>query len=404
VKRLLMARGVKVINSVTGEVSDYVPSASTLTEIAPKVRKVTRAIAAGDAAAISEAQEDLDNKIDKVVRLKMEANITHAQAYMNHLLAKKADSVRSEDKVAAAPYIATALIQGNKKAVLAIARRLLTERPKNALEVIALNATVANALTTRAAGKGTRKKKIRENVAAAIAAVNPEEFAGYVPNANNEKRYDSAKELNALNKFAAHYQKAEVAAAIKAAIAKNATRRAAKAAKANTGFVMRNVSPQERVNAKITKELKNAVRGDIATLFRLPKENEDKIKNSNIKRLAEIRARGLDLAAYNYYKAVRPTFTVKRDEEKRAARREASVAASLAALGRSSNSNNGAAAGPAAGGAGAGAGAGAAAAAMMAEMMANAGNAAATGRRGRNTSRKLGTAAAEAARRGRAGE
>jgi hypothetical protein len=215
-------------------------------------------------------------------------------------------------------------------------------------------------------------------VAAAIAAVNPAEFVGYAPTANNEKRYNSAKELNALNKFAAHYQKAEVAAAIKAAIAKNVTRRAAKAAKANTAFVMRNVSPQAAVNARVTRELQNAARAEIAELFGLSKDEGAKIKDSNIRRLLEIRARGLDLPARNYFKAVRPAFTVKQSEEKTAAKRAASVSASVAALGRSSSSNNGAAAG--------GAGAGAAPKA-----------AASTARRGRSPTRREGTAAAAVA-------
>lgn len=379
VARAIDSRGHKVINEETGALEVFVPSKTDLEAMAPKQRKAAR----GDAAA----ERQLNEMIDKLIAQRQASNLHHAKVFMGTLIkggiaaAKekgKSFSVPTTDqKDKLVPNFASALLKGNMEAAKKMVRYLISGREENALRVMNANMAVSMAMAAKVAEKSAKRGAIDE-VAAAFAAIKPE-YAGYRPDTENRATYKSymkIKSAAARNAALLDYLEDEgVAAKIAAAL----TRRRGKEKEAVEA--MRSVSPIARVAARMDLE---SARRNVAAYIGEGKAYRD----SNVRRLAEIRARGLgDLTARQYFKMIRDAFMVKRNATKKAKKPSGSAAGSPAgspagsAAGSGSSSNNGGAAG----------GAGAAAAGAGA-------NAPAVGRRSRfSPTRRAGTGAKEAA-------
>ena len=319
-KELVMARGLKMIDSKNGELYDFEPSESDLKALAPKIRAVKRR--PEDDAAITA----LSVAIDKLIELKQSTNVYHATTYLNTLLGGK--SVAAAVKEQIIPGFMTALLQKRKGVAEDIARRLARgDVAKALLTVKAVNAAVAKAVTARAEKGKTTSRSVLDEVSAAIAVAMPE-FAGYKPTVENVKTYQALKNTESLDRLDRYLAKPEVAARIRATLAKRA---------ATKGVVSRAAGRSVEPVADIEK-LMNSARA-VANIRAYLGEGEE-VKNSNIRRLAELRARGLNINARSYFRAIRPVFTVRKPKGAKKA---------AAAGSNSGSSNNGAAAGAGAG-------------------------------------------------------
>lgn len=332
--------GFKVIDKATGNLKDFEPSESEVKTLAPKQRKAAKGVAG--------ATEELEALIDQLIAEKQASNLYFAKVYLNRLLGSKSGEVKAADKDTVIPAFATALLRKDTEAAMTIARRLKRGAVAKAAGAMEANIAVSAAMAAKAAGKSV-KRDIADEVAAAIAAINPA-YAGYRPDKANRAAYEGYKKIKtAAVRDAAlrdYLEDEEVAAKIVTALA----RRGEKEKEAVEA--MRNVSPMERVAARMDLE---AARRNVAKYIGEGKAYRD----SNVRRLAEIRARGLgDLTALQYFKMIRDAFMVKPGKSTRRAKKPAGS--------NNSSNNGGAGAGNAAGGAGAGNAAGGAGAAASA--------------------------------------
>ena len=289
VEEMILGRGIAIIDGKTGTIADYRPSETTLKALAPKFRSIGRAKTEAERTA---AEEKLEGEVRKIVEQKASNNLTAAKMYLTRALGAVASKLPLKYKEQAAAILMPALLAEDTAAAEAIMKAVKAGEALNAME----NANT-KAMVARKTAKTVAKGSILEEVAAAIAAANPE-FAGYVPTAANITQYQVLKNAESLNRMNRYLAKEDVAARIRAALAKKTITRVSKKA-------MRNVSPLERV---LLRANANAATRNIGAYF----GNNSAIAPSNVARLAEIRARGLALTAENYFKMVRPAFTIRK--------------------------------------------------------------------------------------------
>jgi nicotinamide mononucleotide adenylyltransferase len=315
-----MDRGHKVINRDTGEVDDFMPTATEIKNLAPKQRKVDKGVAG--------AEEVLREEIDKLIAEKN--NLYAAKIYLNKLLGDKVNKVAGAAKDAILPMFIAALAKRSEKpttnakrdeTINMIVQNLLEKKAATAPVNIVPNAA-ASAAMVAAVERKLAKGATKDELAAAIAAINPA-YAGYKPNSANRKAYEGYKTIrNAEAEAAAlrgYLRREEVAAKIATALERRRLEKEARKA-------LRNESPMERVLGRMNTETAMA---NMQAYFGKGK----KLSASNVNRLAEIRARGLPITAEQYVKMIRPPFTRREKKANVAGTKSGSINNGRAAAG-----------------------------------------------------------------------